>query len=139
MPEYISGRPFMVKVLFENLLEDAGVIKLIHDGGKTGALRYTREYRIYVKGEKTDSIVKFTYNKREDWVDITMNYFSLMNLKFVELREGIRNEGIQVSEPEGDKQARAGDEKAGGGYGSPESKRFFESLKKSEGKPEQVK
>lgn len=139
MPEYISGRPFMVQVLLENLLENAGVIKLEHDGGITGALRYTREYRIYVKGKKTESRVKFNYNKREDWADITINYYSLMNLKFVELTEGIHNERIQVSEPKGNSQARAGDEKAGSSYGSPESGRLYNRLKKSEGQPEQTK
>ena len=124
MPEYISGRPFLVQILIENLLEASGTIKLIHDGSKSGSKIYTRKYRIYVKGKKTNATVKFTYNMRDDWADISISYWNLMDLKFVQRLEGIVNERIQVSELEGNSPARARDEEARRGDDSQKSDRL---------------
>ena len=104
MPEYISGRPFLVQILIENMLEASGTIKLRHDGSKSGSLIYTREYEIYINGKPTSSFIKFLYNQRDDWADVSITYWNLMNLKLKQRLEGISNERIQIRKPEPDKQ-----------------------------------
>jgi len=118
MPDFISGKPFTIKTLIENLMENAGIIKLKHDGGITGALVYIREYQVYVKGKRTNIVIKFIYNKRDDWADISISQYNLTNLKFVEMTEGIFNDRIQVSETVSNKELRAGNAQAGSGSSS---------------------
>jgi len=89
MPEYVTGRPWMVTLLFENLMESHGIIKLIHDGNATGSPVYTRKYEIYIKGKETGCHVKFIYNRRNNWSEITMTYSDLMGLKLAEIFRGV--------------------------------------------------
>jgi hypothetical protein len=139
IPEYISGRPFSVQILLENLLESSGAIKLIKDGAATGSLRYTRDYRVYINGKKTAAKVRFTYNKREDWADITISYYDLMELKFSELTEGIHNERIQVFEPARSEPVRNRNAKVRSEYDSKESKRVFDRIQEGERQTQQAK
>jgi hypothetical protein len=113
VPEYISGRPISMQVLIENMLIDAGVIKLVKDGGATGSLRFTRDYKVYHKGKATDIRIRFTYNKRDNWADMAITYEHLTELKAIQMLGG-DNVGIQVHEVGGNKSLRAGDEETRG-------------------------
>ncbi len=133
MPEYISGRPLMAKILIENMMADAGIIKLIHDGSKEGSQIYTRKYKIFLRGRDTGDTMKFIYNKRDDWADISMSEFNLLDLKLRQRMKGIRNDRIQIYNPGGNSQARAGDEKVGSRDDSQKSQRLPESLQEGKG------
>ena len=128
MPEYISGNPMMVKVLLENMLEDAGIIRLMHDGGIEGSQIYTRKYGIFLRGKDTHATMKFIYNKRDNWADISISEYNLLNIKFKQMLKGIVNDRIQVYAPKGNSQARAGDEKTRRGDDSPQPQRLPTSL-----------
>lgn len=82
--EYLTGKIMMVETLVEVPLVKAGFLKLIHDGNADGSLVFSKQYEIYLDGKTTGSKVKFVYNKREDWAEISMNHFAVYNLKLVE-------------------------------------------------------
>jgi len=128
MPEYISGKPLMAKVVLENMLVDSGVLRLIHDGSKEGSQVYTRKYQIFLRGQNTGCTIKFIYNKRDNWADISMSEFSLLDLKFKQMLKGIKNDRIQVYEPRRNSQVQTGDEKTRNRNDSSQSQRLPESL-----------
>lgn len=132
MPEYINGRPLPMQTLIENTLRMAGIIKLIHDGSKTDSKIFTREYRVYMKGNKTNAIVKFVYNRRDNWADMIITYESLTELRTLQ-SERNNNERVQLPEPIGNKAIRARDDKARGSNGSPKSDWLSDRLQDSKG------
>ena len=133
MPEYVSGRPLMAKVLVENMMADAGIIKLIHDGSKEGSQIYTRKYKIFFRGRDTGNTMKFIYNKRDDWADISISEYNLVDLKFRQMLKGIQNDRIQVYEPRGNSQIPARNKEAGNRDDSQKPERISEGFQESKG------
>lgn len=82
--EYLTGKIMMVETLVEVPLVKAGFLKLIHDGNADGSLVFSKQYEIYLDGKTTGSKVKFVYNTREDWAEVSMSPFAVYNLKLVE-------------------------------------------------------
>ena len=132
MPEYISGKPLMAKILIENMMEDAGIIRLIHDGSIEGSQIYTRKYKIFLRGRDTGCTMKFIYNKRDDWTDISMSEYNLLDLKVKQMMKGVRNDRIQIYDAGGNSQVQARDEKIGDRDGSQKPKRVLEGVQESE-------
>ena len=128
MPDYISGKPLMAKVLIENMMVDAGIIRLIHDGSIVGSQIYTRKYKVFLRGKDTGVTMKFIYNKRDDWADISMSEFNILDLKVKQMMKGIHNDKIQVYEPRGNSQVPTRDKKTGNRDGSQKSQRISESF-----------
>ena len=114
MPEYISGRPDLVKTLIEDMLFHCGVLKLKKDGkGLVNPKVYTREYQVYMPdGKRTNASVKFIYDQREETAEIKMVYYDFLELKLQQRIQGLSNERIQISDAQRDKPTRAIDEEA---------------------------
>lgn len=109
--EYLSGQVAIIEIM-EKLLFNAGYLKQTKDGGgtghirlikehDTGSLRFTREYVVYIDGENTHTVMKFVYDKRNDWADIQVSAYGLINLKLKHLIGGTKDEGIQVADIKG--------------------------------------
>lgn len=130
MPEYISGRPISVQTLIENMLVNAGIIKLVKDGGATGSLRFTRDYKVYHKGKPTDIKIRFTYNKRDNWADMAITYEDLTELRMIQ-KIGGSNARLQVYETKRDNKVYPRDEKARGLNGSEKPYGLSDSLQAS--------
>lgn len=109
--EYLSGQVVIIEVM-EKLLFNAGYLKQTKDGGRTGhikqikeqdtgSLRFTRKYNVYINGENTHTDITFVYDKRNDWADMEISSYGLINLKLKHLIGGLKNEGIQMANTEG--------------------------------------
>jgi len=128
MPDYISGKPLMAKILIENMMVDAGIIRLIHDGSTVGSQIYTRKYKIFLRGKDTGATMKFIYNKRDDWADISMSEFNILDLKVKQMVKGIHNDRIQVYEPRRNSQTPTRNKEAGNRDDSQKPQRISESF-----------
>lgn len=128
MPKYMSGEPDMAQLLIENLMAHAGLIRLIHDGSQEGSKVYKREYRIFIDNKPTAITFKFMYNLRDDWADISISEYKLLDLKFVEKLGGISNARIQLYDTSGSKAVRARDAEAKGIAGSPQPNRVSDGV-----------
>lgn len=95
MPEFIGGNPAIVRILFEGCLTNPDIsIVETHSGNKknyrpagantenTGNV-YTKQFRIYNQGKATTIKFKIVYNKRDNWADIRISWFNLMELKLL--------------------------------------------------------
>lgn len=119
MPYYISGEPYAVQVLIENLLNDRRfLIKRINDKPKPpiqpqaknfDSKVFTNEYRIWFQKDNqepkpTAITFKITYNTNfgRNWADIKIAGFKLDDLKFFQKTVGVRNEGTEISKPNND-------------------------------------
>ncbi len=97
MPEFISGNPDTVKILFEGMVTNPRFsVVQEHDGegqdyqpagGKSinSGMVHTKRFRIWYDGKPTAINFKIIYNKRDDWSDIRISWFNLMELKTLQM------------------------------------------------------
>jgi len=147
MPKYITCKQLTVKILIESLLYASGALLMKHDGKVFNGSRdqikttshYIRKYEILLRDPKTGNfqktgvMIKFVYNDREDWGEVEITGYDLMELKLQQKLKGVGIDRIQIPQTVGDSQIRAGDGKAGGIGDSTQPGGFPDRLQKSEG------
>lgn len=75
MPEYIKGKPEGIRCLLEKgLCANRNLFKLVHDGSQGGSRFYTKVYRMVLDGKPVNTWIRFTYDLRAGWADVSFSY-----------------------------------------------------------------
>lgn len=75
MPDHIKGKPEAIRCLLEKgLCINSGLFELVHDGSLGGSKFYTRVYRLKLDNELCYTWVRFTYDLRTGWADVSFSY-----------------------------------------------------------------
>jgi len=93
VPLAAYGRPSVIKAVIESAILGLGVFpnikwEKIHEGEGKGSEQgnshnrfYTRIYRLWVDGKPTVTRIRFTYDRKKNWADVSISIDDLKALK----------------------------------------------------------
>lgn len=97
MPEYVRGRPDGIRCMVEGAVAKCGLFTLEHDGSGGDSRFFTRVYRGILDGKPINTWIRFRYDYRTGWADVSMSYDNLKVLKWLqeEVEQREKNEAIK--------------------------------------------